>query len=128
MSDKLFPHKNIALNQATGKKGEQIAAIFLIDNGYEIQEKNWRHHHLEVDIIASKNGRLHIVEVKTRNSTRYGHPEESITKNKMKFLKNAAEAYQYQHKQWLYLQFDVIAITLISDIETEFFLIEDVYF
>jgi putative endonuclease len=128
MSDKLFPHKNIALNQATGKKGEQIAAIFLIDNGYEIQEKNWRHHHLEVDIIASKNGRLHIVEVKTRNSTRYGHPEESITKNKMKFLKNAAEAYQYQHKQWLYLQFDVIAITLISDIETEIFLIEDVYF
>ncbi len=128
MSDKLFPHKNIALNQATGKKGEQIAASFLIDNGYEIQEKNWRHHHLEVDIIASKNGRLHIVEVKTRNSTRYGHPEESITKNKMKFLKNAAEAYQYQHKQWLYLQFDVIAITLISDIETEFFLIEDVYF
>ena len=121
MSDKLFPHKNIALNQATGKKGEQIAASFLIDNGYEIQEKNWRHHHLEVDIIASKNGRLHIVEVKTRNSTRYGHPEESITKNKMKFLKNAAEAYQYQHKQWLYLQFDVIAITLISDIETEFF-------
>ncbi len=128
MSDKLFPHKNIALNQATGKKGEQIAASFLLDNGYEIQEKNWRHHHLEVDIIASKNGRLHIVEVKTRNSTRYGHPEESITKNKMKFLKNAAEAYQYQHKQWLYLQFDVIAITLISDIETEIFLIEDVYF
>jgi putative endonuclease len=128
MSDKLFPHKNIALNQATGKKGEQIAASFLIDNGYEIQEKNWRHHHLEVDIIASKNERLHIVEVKTRNSTRYGHPEESITKNKMKFLKNAAEAYQYQHKQWLYLQFDVIAITLISDIETEIFLIEDVYF
>ena len=128
MSDKLFPHKNIALNQATGKKGEQIAASFLIDNGYEIQEKNWRHHHLEVDIIASKNGRLHIVEVKTRNSTRYGHPEESITKNKMKFLKNAAEAYQYQHKQWLYLQFDVIAITMISDIETEIFLIEDVYF
>jgi len=128
MSDKLFPHKNIALNQATGKKGEQIAASFLIENGYEIQEKNWRHHHLEVDIIASKNGRLHIVEVKTRNSTRYGHPEESITKNKMKFLKNAAEAYQYQHKQWLYLQFDVIAITLISDIETEIFLIEDVYF
>ncbi|MEI6585022.1 MAG: YraN family protein [Sediminibacterium sp.] len=128
MGDKLFPHKNSSLNQATGKKGEQLAASFLIDNGFEIQEKNWRHHHLEVDIIASKNGRLHIIEVKTRNSIRYGHPEESITKNKMKFLKNAAEAYQYQHKQWLYLQFDVIAITLISDIETEIFLIEDVYF
>jgi putative endonuclease len=128
MNDKLFPHKKISLNQATGKKGEQLAAAFLTDNGFEIQEKNWRHHHLEVDIIASKNGRLHIVEVKTRYSIKYGHPEESITKTKMKFLKNAAEAYQFQHKKWLYLQFDVIAITLISEIETEIFLIEDVYF
>ena len=128
MSNKLLIKKNNSPNQATGKKGEQLAAGFLTDNGFEIQEKNWRYHHLEVDIIASKNGRLHIVEVKTRNSLRYGNPEESITKNKMKFLKNAAEAYQYQHKQWLYLQFDVIAITLISDIETEIFLIEDVYF
>ncbi|MCX6337983.1 MAG: YraN family protein [Bacteroidetes bacterium] len=128
MSNKLLIQKNKSPNQATGKKGEQLAASFLIDNGFEIQEKNWRYHHLEVDIIASKNGRLHIVEVKTRNSLRYGNPEESITKNKMKFLKNAAEAYQYQHKQWVYLQFDVIAITLISDIETEIFLIEDVYF
>jgi len=128
MSNKLLIQKNKSPNQATGKKGEQLAASFLIDNGFEIQEKNWRHHHLEVDIIATKNGRLHIVEVKTRNSLLFGNPEESITKNKMKFLKNAAEAYQYQHKQWLYLQFDVIAITLISDIETEIFLIEDVYF
>ncbi len=128
MSNKLLIQKNKSPNQATGKKGEQLAASFLIDNGFGIQEKNWRYHHLEVDIIASKNGRLHIVEVKTRNSLRYGNPEESITKNKMKFLKNAAEAYQYQHKQWVYLQFDVIAITLISDIETEIFLIEDVYF
>jgi putative endonuclease len=128
MSNKLLIQKNKSPNQATGKKGEQLAASFLIDNGFEIQEKNWRYHHLEVDIIATKNGRLHIVEVKTRNSLLFGNPEESITKNKMKFLKNAAEAYQYQHKQWLYLQFDVIAITLISDIETEIFLIEDVYF
>ena len=128
MSNKLLIQKNKSPNQATGKKGEQLAPSFLIDNGFEIQEKNWRYHHLEVDIIATKNGRLHIVEVKTRNSLLFGNPEESITKNKMKFLKNAAEAYQYQHKQWLYLQFDVIAITLISDIETEIFLIEDVYF
>jgi putative endonuclease len=128
MNNKLLIQKNKSLNQTTGKKGEQIAECYLIDNGFEIQEKNWRHHHLEVDIIASKNGRLHIVEVKTRNSIKYGHPEESITKNKMKFLKNAAEAYQFQHKQWCYLQFDVIAITMISEIETEIFLIEDVYF
>ena len=29
MGDKLFSHNNISLNQATGKKGEQLAAAFL---------------------------------------------------------------------------------------------------
>lgn len=115
-------------NKATGNKGEIIAANYLLEKGYQLLEKNWRHHHLEIDIIAAKNGFLHIVEVKTRYSLRFGRPEESITKEKMKFLKNAAEAYQYKNPQWKYLQFDVIAITLVNQVAQEIFMIEDVYF
>ena len=46
----------------------------------------------------------------------------------MTHLKNAAEQYQYQHPEWKYIQFDVIAITLVNGIAKEIFLIEDVYF
>jgi putative endonuclease len=120
--------KYMQSNKEKGDKGEQIATDHLIKKGYQILERNWRHHHLEVDIIASKEDLLHIIEVKTRHSLRYGRPEESITRDKMTFLKNAAEAYQFQHPYWKYLQFDVIAITIIGNETREIFMIEDVYF
>ncbi len=115
-------------NIETGNQGENIAAKFLADKGYTILERNWRFKHWEVDIIASKNRKLHFVEVKTRNSMRFGKPEESITREKMTHLKNAAEEYQYRNPEWKYLQFDVIAITLTNGLVKEIYLIEDVYF
>jgi putative endonuclease len=115
-------------NKVKGAKGEALAVEYLLSLGFEIQEMNWRYHHLEVDIIASKDQLLHIIEVKTRYSEKYGKPEESITKDKMTFLKNAAEAYQFQHRKWQYIQFDVIAITMINNQTIEIFMIEDVYF
>jgi putative endonuclease len=114
-------------NQQTGKRGENLAVEFLQEKGYQVIERNWRHHHLELDIIATKEGMLHIVEVKTRYSLQFGWPEQSISKNKMRFLKNAAEAYQFQHKKWKHLQFNVVAITLEENNVKEFLFLEDVY-
>ncbi|SJZ91605.1 YraN family protein [Sediminibacterium ginsengisoli] len=115
-------------NKHTGSAGEQHAVDFLTRSGYEVLERNWRFRHWEVDIIASRNGKLHFVEVKTRTSHRFGHPEESITMEKMRHLRNAAEEYQYRHPEWKYIQFDVLAITFQDNILKEVFLIEDVYF
>lgn len=115
-------------NRITGNKGEEIAAGYLVKNGYTLLARNWRYRHWEVDIIASKGRFLHFIEVKTRYSLRYGRPEESITRDKMNNLKNAAEEYQYQHPEWKYIQFDVMAITLVNDEVKEIFVIEDVYF
>lgn len=115
-------------NKEKGAKGEAMASQYLINNGFQILERNWRYHHLEVDIIASKKEWLHIVEVKTRHSQKYGLPEESISKQKMGFLKNAAVAYQFQHPTWKKIQFDVIAISIKPNSTEEIFMIEDVYF
>lgn len=115
-------------NQQTGKSGEDIAATYLCNHGFTILERNWRHKHYEIDIIACKHNLLHIIEVKTRNSLDFGYPEESIGKAKMQFLKNAASAYQYLHRNWKYLEFDIIAITLEKDQIKEIFFIQDVYF
>lgn len=115
-------------HQNTGNLGENLAAGYLSEHSYIILERNWRHKHWEVDIIASKGRKLHFIEVKTRNSWRFGKPEESITREKMTHLRNAAEEYQYQHPEWKYIQFDVMAITLVNDLPKEIYLIEDVYF
>ncbi|RYD95818.1 MAG: hypothetical protein EOP54_15130, partial [Sphingobacteriales bacterium] len=36
-----------------------------------------------VDLIASKDGIVHIIEVKTRSSVVYGYPEESVSHKKI---------------------------------------------
>ena len=115
-------------NKITGNKGEEIAVDFLRQKGFFILERNWRYQHLEVDIIASHNGTLHFIEVKTRNSLQYGYPEESITKEKMNHLKRASTIYHYTHPTWKRLQFDVVAITLANGEIKEIFMNEDVYF
>ncbi len=115
-------------NKNTGDKGEEMAAQFLVKIGFTIVERNWRFKHWEVDIIAGKGNRLHFFEIKTRRSDKYGKPEESISKEKMNNLKNAAEEYQYRHPEWKYIQFDAVAITLLYNQPAEFFLIEDIYF
>jgi putative endonuclease len=115
-------------NKDTGNKGEELAAQALIERGFNILERNWQFRHWEVDIIASKDNRLHFIEVKTRKNKVFGYPEESITRDKMKSLKNAAEAYQEKHPAWKYIQFDVVAICLSDEKVLDFLLIEDVYF
>lgn len=115
-------------NKDTGNKGEELAAQALEERGFNILERNWQFSHWEVDIIAAYNERLHFIEVKTRTNQKFGYPEESITRDKMKTLKNAAEAYQEIHPEWKYIQFDVVAISLNGERIREFFLIEDVYF
>jgi putative endonuclease len=115
-------------NKDTGFFGETKAAAFLISKGYSILYRNWRYKHLELDIIAAKDGLLHIVEVKTRSSVDFGFPEKSIDKIKMQYLKNAAAMFQYKYPVWKYLQFDVIAIFLNQKKEWELNFFEDVYF
>lgn len=110
----------------TGKLGEQLGEIYFTENGYEILEKNWRHSHWEVDMIAARNGVLHFVEIKTRRTASYGLPEEKVGRKKMQNLINAAEQYLYLHPQWKRIQFNILSIT-INNGKPEFFLIEDVY-
>lgn len=115
-------------NKDTGFLGENKAATYLINMGYDILFRNWRFKHLEIDIIASKGNCLHIIEVKTRRSNTFGFPEQHIDAIKMQHLKNAAAVFQYKHPHWKMLQFDVIAIQLYSEEKWDLFLIEDVYF
>lgn len=110
-----------------GQSGEQLAAAFLQSKGYTLLHRNWRHVHCEIDIIAERNGVLHIVEVKIRSSRRFGHPETAVKKKKFRSLLHAANEFLYQHPQYRHVQYDIIAISLRKDAAPEYFLIQDVY-
>jgi len=117
----------MAQHNLTGNTGEALAAAYLIENGYIILHQNWRHSRWEVDIISQKDSILHFVEVKTRRTRNFGHPEENVDKKKIQNLINASEEYLYQQPQWKRIQFDILSITILKDEPVEYFLIEDVY-
>ena len=99
----------------TGKQGEDEAVSYLLKRNYEILERNWRSHRMEVDIIARDGSMLVIVEVKTRTSTKFGFPDETVTKSKQKLLAIAASDYLYEKKLDSECRFDIIAVTRKAD-------------
>jgi putative endonuclease len=117
----------MAQHNKTGNFGEELAATYLQQSGFVLLHQNWRHGHWEVDIIAEKDKVLHFVEVKTRRTKNFGHPEESVTKKKIQNLINASEQYLHQFPQWQRIQFDILSITILKNQPVEYFLIEDVY-
>ena len=117
----------MARHNDTGKQGEILAAAYFIEKGYDILHRNWKHRNWEVDLIASRNGLLHFIEVKTRTSLKYGYPEESIDKKKIRDLINASEEFLFRNPQWQRIQFDVLSINIKDDSSVHYFLIEDIY-
>jgi putative endonuclease len=111
-----------------GNNGENVATAYLLQKGYTIIERNWRHKHWEIDIVASFENKLHFVEVKTRSSKKMGNPETGVTEKKMNTLKKGAEEYLFQNQQWNFIQFDVVAIIMNKEVIMEIFFIEDVFF
>lgn len=98
----------------TRKKGsiaERIVEKFLIKKGYRIIERNFYFEKGEIDLIADDNGVIVFVEVKSRTSSEYGEPENSITLSKRKQLRKVAEGYFYVNDlQDVQARFDVVSI------------------
>lgn len=94
-----------------GKIGEEIALQYLVKNGYIILEKNLKVTFGEIDIIAEKNNCICFVEVKSRNSDKYGLPEEAITQFKKNKIIKVAQLYiKKKHIKNKLFRFDVISI------------------
>ena len=98
--------------QVKGNRGEEKAVEYLQSNGYTILERNWQIGHLEVDIIASNEDFLVIVEVKTRKSNTFGEPEEFVTLQKQRNLIRAAAAYITKFGITKEVRFDIVSVIL----------------
>jgi putative endonuclease len=98
--------------RSMGSEGEQLAARFLQEKGYEIIERNYRFGRGEMDLIAKEGNDLVFIEVKARRSSEYGAPEESITVAKEAQLKRVADGYLSEHDiEDQNCRFDIVTIT-----------------
>lgn len=76
-----------------GRLGEDIAKEHLVRQGFNILEHGFRCKLGEVDLVAEKGKELYFIEVKTRWSSNYGNPLESITFVKQRQVIKAARFY-----------------------------------
>jgi putative endonuclease len=94
-----------------GKRGEDLAAVYLTDHGLRVLDRNWRCREGELDIVARDGEALVFCEVKTRRGVGYGHPAESVTATKQRRLRLLAQRWLAAHDEHAPdLRFDVVGI------------------
>ena len=97
-------------NAEIGENAEILAKDFLLNKDYTILFTNWRHKRSEIDIIAQDRKSIVFVEVKARNNAAFGNPETFVNANKIKKMREAADAYIEQFDWQGELRFDIISI------------------
>lgn len=95
--------------QDVGRWGEEVAAQYLLERGYEIVARNVRTPHGEIDLLARRDGMLIFIEVKARASSSLGPPEISVASRKQAHMVACAEYYAQQNgvDHW---QIDVVSV------------------
>lgn len=115
-----------------GRQGEDIAANWLVHQGYTIVKRNYRKKFGEIDIVARQGEYLVFVEVKTRSSRQFGSPFEAVHWKKQQQLIRIAKDYLLQEGlSDVLCRFDVLSVYLekngtprVEIIENAFELIE----
>ncbi len=105
-------NQELTTNKQKGNFGEEVSVAFLKKKGYEIRHTKWQFSHKEIDIVAADGNMLVIVEVKTRKSDFFQNPEDAVSRSKIRFLLDAAEAYVDIFNLNMDIRFDVITIIL----------------
>lgn len=102
-------------SRETGIRGEDEAARYLLGHGFDLLHRNWRNGRYELDIVAVREGVLHIVEVKCRRADGLTRPEEAMTRAKFRALMRAAQFYVELYGLDMDVQFDLVAVTAFPD-------------
>jgi putative endonuclease len=99
--------------QRLGRRGEEIAAAYLQQQGYRLLIRNWRCSTGEIDVVAREGETLAFVEVRTRRGGGFGTPEESVTPAKQARLVELAQTYMQENglmdENW---RIDVVAVEM----------------
>ena len=98
-----------------GKRGEELARIYLEHNGFTILHVHWQYGHKELDIVAERGNMLHVVEVRSRTEPCLVEPPQTVQYEKQKNVIAAARAYIYKHKITKEVQFDIVSVVFDQD-------------
>ena len=96
---------------AKGRRGEDLAAAFLLAQEYRIVTRNWRLKSGEIDIVALDGDTLVFCEVKSRSNNCYGSGAEAVDCRKQRKIIQTASLYLQRYRlSHVCCRFDVIEV------------------
>lgn len=116
------------MTRELGQLGEELAVDLLKAKGYIILERNFRCKLGEIDIIARDKDTLVFLEVRSKSSSGFGVPQESVNYKKQRTIRRVAEYYLIKNKlQNDFCRFDVIAVTWQNNSTPKIEIIKDAF-
>lgn len=110
-------------NKKLGQMGEEMAAKYLIEHGFQLIEANYSTKFGEIDLIVAKGDILRFVEVKLKKGDFFGTPEEMIGSNKLGRVQRMAEFYLLENpdmaKVYETYSIDAVCIVINEDSQIE---------
>lgn len=103
-------------SRALGAAGEAAAARYLEREGYTVVARNFHARGGEADLVVTKGGLVHAVEVKSRSGRSFGTPAEAVTPKKARRVIRAGRAYcRAKGISLAKLRCDVLAVEATPD-------------
>jgi putative endonuclease len=84
--------------RSIGTRYEEKAVQYLLQQGYQILERNYRCRQGEIDLIARDGTYLVFLEVKYRHDLRAGYGYEAVDYRKQQRILHSALWYMRQHR------------------------------
>ena len=104
--------EKLATTRRIGDNGEQAAADWLVADGHEIIERNWRTRYCEIDIVSLKDDMLWFTEVKYRKNDDFGGGLAAITAKKQRQMRFAAEVFIAKQPQYEGCDMRLVAVAV----------------
>ena len=101
----------VSPRRAFGTAGEDLAAKWYAESGYEVLDRNWRCREGELDLVARRGSVLVFCEVKARRGDGFGTPAEAVVRSKQQRIRVLATRWLQEHAgESSEVRFDVAAV------------------
>lgn len=85
--------RGVDIRQMKGRRGEDIALEYLLQQGMVLLERNWRCGHKELDLVMLDGNFIRVVEVRSRTWPSGTDPLESVDEAKRRKIISAARGF-----------------------------------
>ena len=104
-----------------GNRGEDAVCEYLVRNGHEIMERNFKTRFYEIDIVSICDGKIYFTEVKYRKNDDFGGGLMAIDNKKQKQMRYAVESFLKFRKEFNNLD----PVLAVADVGGKDFVVKD---